>query len=299
MYENRKVIVTLTTIPSRFKFVRDTLVSLIKQSIKPDEIVLSLPMESVREPCKGDPYKITDQILNEFKNHGVTIWRTKKDYGPATKLLGLLEREIPKNLSKEEESLIITVDDDKIYHKDSVKQLLEGWQRNQDCIVARKGVVMIQLKKTSKLYLSRKRTFDMLNRYHEIVLKGSDLTKDTEISILLGTGGVLYRASYFDDDIFDYKKKDKKFPSEKIFHTDDIYLSGYVSVKGIVKKAIYFAKNETINKIDNLKPNKSAVLDPDSRSRRINPLIDINSKIKNKKWAVDCLKYYEKYLIRK
>ena len=89
MYENRKVIVTLTTIPSRFKFVRDTLVSLLNQTIKPDEIVLSLPMESVREPCNGDPYKITDQILNEFKNHGVTIWRTKKDYGPATKLLGL------------------------------------------------------------------------------------------------------------------------------------------------------------------------------------------------------------------
>lgn len=43
MYENRKVIVTLTTIPSRFKFVRDTLVSLLNQTIKPDEIVLSLP----------------------------------------------------------------------------------------------------------------------------------------------------------------------------------------------------------------------------------------------------------------
>ena len=46
---NRKIIVTLTTIPSRLKNVNNVITSLLKQTIKPDEIVLSLPMKSLQD----------------------------------------------------------------------------------------------------------------------------------------------------------------------------------------------------------------------------------------------------------
>ena len=58
MFEGRKVILTLTTIPSRFLNILEVLPSLINQSHKPDEIVLSLPLVSIREPARKnqDPY---------------------------------------------------------------------------------------------------------------------------------------------------------------------------------------------------------------------------------------------------
>lgn len=289
MFEKRKVIVTLTTIPSRLKYINETIFSLINQSVNIDEIVLSLPIESVREPCDGDPYKIANETRNFLKKYNVAIWRTKKDYGPATKLLGILERELPKNLSKEEEPLIITVDDDKIYNKDCVKNLLEGWKRNQNSVVSRMGSVLIQLSPKSKLYLSRKNLYDKMNRYHEIIFKGNEISSDKEIAIVFGTGGVLYRASYFDDSIFDYFIKDKKFPKKKIFLTDDIYISGYLSQKGIIKKAIKFNMNI-------LKP---GLLDYNSNNRKINPLKDINTTRKNRKWSIDVIKYYEEFIVKK
>jgi hypothetical protein len=297
MYENRKVIVTLTTIPSRYKYIKDVLISLKRQSIKPDEIVLSLPLESIREPCEGDPYKVTEETIKEFTANGITIWRPSKDYGPATKILGLLEREISKKNSEEEEPLLIVFDDDKIYHIDCVKQLLEGWSRNKDCVVARKGSIIIQLSKKSERYLSFKKKYDSINRYHETPIKGSDILEDIEVSLIFGTGGILYRASYFDNYVFDYKKKENNFPEKKLFYTDDIFLSGYLSQKGVIKKVIHFPKNDTINKIDNYRPNKTAVLDFDSKSRIINPLAEINNKPRANKWVRDVLIYYEKYLI--
>lgn len=299
MFYNRKVIVTLTTIPSRFKHIKYVLVSLLQQSIKPDEIVLSLPMESIREPCEGDPYKVDEKITEELNKMGVTIWRTKRDYGPATKLLGLLEREMPKKLDKNKEALIITVDDDKHYYKDCVKNLLDGWKRNMDCVVCRKGSVIKQLSRKDKTYLSKKSFFDKINRYHEMVYLGNQVKQDTELSVVFGTGGVLYKASFFDETVFDYKKEDSSFPDKEIFLTDDVYLSGYLGKKGIKKKVIKFESNKMISKIEEQKKGQNNTnLDDNTVSRTVNPLVDINKKDKSLELLTKSLKYYEKYMIK-
>jgi hypothetical protein len=48
---------------------------------------------------------------------GVTVIRSARDYGPVTKLVPALHREL------DPDTLIITVDDDKVYHKDLVRHL--------------------------------------------------------------------------------------------------------------------------------------------------------------------------------
>jgi len=302
MFENRKVIVTLTTIPSRLKYLISTLLSLLKQSIKPDEIVVSLPKNSVREPKEGDPYVI-DSMLQEFVNkYNITILRCKKDYGPATKLLGLLEREIKLNLPKEKEALIITVDDDKIYDVDTVKYLLEGWKRNEHCVVARKGSKMTRLNKKNKLYLANKLHFDKIDRLFEQVVKGNEISQDTKVSMVFGTGGVLYRTSHFKEDIFDYKKYNSDFPEKKFFTVDDIYLSGYLGKNNIVKKIIKFPKTKYHLMLDEkMKKDKKykglrTHLDPDTLNRKINPLININAIKGGKSDSVYCVKYFGSYL---
>ena len=300
MYNDKFVIVTLTTIPSRLFNVLETINSIRSQEIAPDEIVLSLPLESKREPKSGDPYdsNMIQKILNETN---ITILRCNKDYGPATKLLGVLEREKKKNLSPDKESLIITLDDDKIYDKETTKNLLEGWNRNKDCVVARKGSILVKLSESNKLYLSNKKHYDKINRHHELLLVGNRIGNDTSCSMIFGTGGILYRASFFKDDIFSFEKGNKKYPSKEMFFTDDILFSGYLGKNGVVKKIIKFNDNYT-TKILNEKfkntpnGNKSGVIDFHTKNRHVNPLIDHNKKTLND--SSKCVMFFEGYLVR-
>ena len=293
MFENRKVIITLTTIPSRFKNIMDVLPSLMNQSIKADEIVLSLPVESVREPSSKDPYDA--KLIKQVESLGITVLRVKKDYGPATKLLGCLQRELDANHSPETEPLILTFDDDKNYHADCAKQLLEGWQRNQDCVVARKGSVIMQLSKDSRLYLANKAMYDTIDRHHEITLLGCNLSKDTEISIVFGTGGVLYRPSFFDYDVFDFRIKRGDKPIKHMFFVDDVFLSGYLGFKGVTKKAISFEKTDFLNKLNG---KNATLLDVSTKNREINPLIDINGKSAKLAATDVCIQYFKKYIVK-
>ena len=294
MFENRRVIVTLTSIPSRLKYLLSTLLSLLKQSIKADEIVLSFSRYSLREPAKGDPY-IIDPLLADFiQKKKITVLRCEKDYGPATKLLGLLKREKSLNLNKEEESLIITVDDDKIYDIDTIKNLLEGWKRNKDSVVVRKGSIITRINKNSKLYLANKLCFNKYNRLYERVVLGTKIDKDKRVSVLFGTGGVLYRASYFNNDIFDYKKYNPDFPEKRFFTVDDIYFSGYLAKNNIVIKVINMPETKFTSILN--KQNKTSLsLDPNTLNRHINPLKNINVKFTNN--SVLCIEYFKDFLL--
>lgn len=300
MYNHKFVIVTLTTIPSRLYNILPTIESIINQEIEPDEIVLSLPLESKREPKPNqDPYdkNIIKKILDKTN---ITIIRCNIDYGPATKLLGLLEREKNKNLSPDDEALIITLDDDKIYDKETTKNLLEGWNRNKDCVVARKGCTFIQLSKDSESYLSNKTQLDKIDRQKEILIIGNLIDVDTSCSIILGTGGVLYKASFFKNDIFNYEDNNKKYPRKEMFSRDDILFSGYLGKNGITKKIIKFKNNNTTNKINEYfrkqnKDNSTGAIDLDSTNRRVNPLININSKSPYDSFK--CVFFFKDYLL--
>lgn len=294
MFENRKVIITLTTIPSRLKYLLSTLLSLLKQSVQADEIVLSLPKHSVREPTKGDPYIMNTMLKDFIEKSNITVLRCEKDYGPATKLLGVLKREKTLNLEKDKESLIITVDDDKIYDINTIKNLLDGWKRNKYSVVARKGSIITRINKKSKLYLTNKSKFDKMDRLHERIVLGTKIKKDTNISVLFGTGGVLYRSSFFNNDVFDYKKSNPKFPEKKIFTIDDIYLSGYLGRNNVTIKAIKMPETKYILILN--KQNKfSTSLDSDTSNRRLNPLKNINEE--NIQNSIDSINYFKDVLL--
>lgn len=300
MYNDKFVIVTLTTIPSRLYNILPTIESIINQEIAPDEIVLSLPLESKREPKPNqDPYD-KNTIKKIFNKTNITILRCNIDYGPATKLLGLLEREKTKNLSPDDEGLIITLDDDKIYGKETTKNLLEGWNRNKNCVVARKGSIIIQLSKDSESYLSNKTRLDKLDRQKETLIIGNSIDVDTSCSIIFGTGGVLYRSSFFKNDIFYYEENNKKYPRKEMFSRDDILFSGYLGKNGITKKIIKFKNNNTTNKLNEYfrkqnKDNSTGVIDLDSKNRRVNPLININRKSTYDTFK--CVSFFKDYLL--
>jgi len=278
MFDNRKVIVTLTTIPSRLKNIKEVIISLLKQTIKADEIVLSLPSKSLREP--NLVYELSHEQKIFFDTNNITILRPINDYGPATKLLGVLERELERPVNTETEPLIITVDDDKKYDKNTVRDLLEGWKRHPNSVVARKGGIITfgeineKMKKILHSIKKLKKSLDLL-KYNEKFFAGCHVDKDTCIDIVFGTGGVVYRPSFFCKNIFNIIENNKLFPTKMFLFIDDIYLSAFLSLKKIKKFVIMFEKTEFLMSNSNF-INKSCIIDESTDNREINPLIDIN-----------------------
>jgi hypothetical protein len=77
-FDNRRVIVSLSTVPDRINKLRPTIRSLLKQTRPPDEIVLAIPEFSVRERR----HYVVPKYMSRLPRVG--ILRTREDWGPAT-----------------------------------------------------------------------------------------------------------------------------------------------------------------------------------------------------------------------
>ena len=66
--------------------MRDTIESLLSQTVVPDKIFLSIPGRSVRE---DGGYVLPEWLTSELSPR-VEVVRCSQDYGPGTKLLGRL-----------------------------------------------------------------------------------------------------------------------------------------------------------------------------------------------------------------
>ena len=107
-----KYIMSLTTIPSRINSVENTIQSLVEQTLKPEKIVLNLPkIYNFRFNSSIQDLHIK-KLLNKY-NDKIIINYVDDDYGPGTKLLGLIKSKIINMDIKD--TYIVLVDDDHIY----------------------------------------------------------------------------------------------------------------------------------------------------------------------------------------
>ena len=116
-----KIIISLTTIPSREENLKSILISLIDQTIKPDKIFINVPKKYNRfEKTFKKPKFLEDKYFDK-----VEVNFMDKDYGPATKFIGSLMNDKIKD-----DDLLLITDDDvekvkdwidtlKTYHKDN------------------------------------------------------------------------------------------------------------------------------------------------------------------------------------
>ena len=96
------IYVSLSTIPERLNYLKESIDSLLKQTKKPDKIFINIPNKYQRFS-----EIVKDNQIPKFNNKIVEITRCE-DCGPGTKLLGSLDK-IKKN------SLLILADDDHFY----------------------------------------------------------------------------------------------------------------------------------------------------------------------------------------
>lgn len=174
-----KLIVSLTSYPARIEQLHWVLSTLLKQTVKPDAVILWLGEEQF-------PNKLTDlpDEITALQNLGLTI-RWTKDIRSYTKLIPAL-KEYP-------EDIIVTADDDVLYQPQWLEKLWTGYRENPTAVICHR-VHVIQTDTSGRLLPYR----DWLS--------GRDLKKRIPPSFknfLTGVGGVLYPPHCLHSDVSD------------------------------------------------------------------------------------------------
>jgi hypothetical protein len=175
-----KVVVSLTTIPSRVSSLDRIIGCLKKQTLIPDRIYLNLPRYSIREKI---PYP-------DYPSDKLVYVNRCDDYGPITKLYPTLL------LEKDPETIIITVDDDVDYSEDLIETLVRGAQLHPNSAISGSGFIV----------------GDLWNCF-AVIHSPNDWT---EVSVIEGYSGCAYRRKFFDADLLDYTGA----PSCAFYHDD-------------------------------------------------------------------------------
>lgn len=192
-----QVIISLTTIPDRIALIKPTLISLLSQSHRVDNIKINLPYYS----NKGKRYVIPDWLE---RLTSIELIRVNRDEGPATKLLPTL-RTVKGN------ARIIVVDDDVIYGHCLVNGLIKQFERlnrngNRVAVTTTGGL-------SNDTGITRWSKFISGNIY---------------VDYLHGYGGYVVTPAMFPSEVFNYQKAPKA-----AFCVDDSWFSGWLRVNRV------------------------------------------------------------------
>ena len=120
--ENRKekIIISLTTYPARINVVYLTIKSILSQTIKPDKVILYLGDDSKNIQLPNS--------LIQLQKYGLSI-EYRNDNLKSHKKYYYVMKEYPNDL-------IITIDDDLLYHKNFIKKLYNFHKKFPLCVCA-------------------------------------------------------------------------------------------------------------------------------------------------------------------
>jgi len=201
---NPRIVVSMTTMPSRMQFLPQILRAMLNQSVRPSRIYVNVPDFSVREQRS---YSIPKEIYSFYheelspEERSILTFLPCADFGPATKLIPVL------NIETHPATVVITIDDDIDYPKDFIKEFKMACIRYPNAALGLKGYVLpppqtIDIHHTNFAY------YDSLN-----------MTKnDRQVHVLGGFTGVAYRSGFFDvARLCDYSS----YPAGSFFVDDD------------------------------------------------------------------------------
>jgi Glycosyl transferase family 2 len=203
-----RVIVSLSTLPDRIGRLQPTLESLLNQSRPPDEIVLAIPRFSVRQKRE---YEIPDYVSQVPR---LRVLRCEKDWGPATKFIAVVRDELAAGRGN---TLIMVVDDDRIYPRNSLELYLHYHAQLPDAALCFRGGAIPR----------------SLNWRHCRIEFGVDLQAPKRTAVITGCGSYLIQPRFFDDSLWDYSTA-----PEGAFYMDDMWISGSLERRGVERYVI-------------------------------------------------------------
>lgn len=172
------IIVSLTSYPARLGTLYLTLKSMMRQTVKPNRIILYL-----------DEWVDLDEIpesLIKMKEYGLEIERRKYDLKCHKKYLHAI--------TENPDAIVITIDDDVLYHKKTIEELYKSYQLYPDAVSA-KRVHRILVNEDGSLY-----------PYNSWDWLCTSIEKPSYELLATGVGGVLYPPHVLDEKTFDIEK---------------------------------------------------------------------------------------------
>ena len=207
MNKDKRIIVSFTSYPKRIGKVHTVLESLYAQSLKPDLIILWLAEEQFPNREADLPIE-----LIEDKNAGKYELRWCDDLGSHKKYFYAMQ-EFP-------EDIIITVDDDNVYHYDTVKTLCELHRKYPGTVACLFAKLM--------LFDNKYNLLPYTDWLYNVVLPVPSMQ-----IIPMGSGGVLYPPHVLDKGVFDKETILSKFKYRGVICGDDIWLKTHSMLAGI------------------------------------------------------------------
>ena len=172
-----QVIVSMTSFTKRFTTIHICLKSLLNQSVKADKIIVWLGPDVQK-------YDITKEML-ALEEYGVEYKFVSLDLKPHKKYYYAMQQ-YP-------DAIIITVDDDVVYAKDTLESLLKTHQKYPKAVCARRVH-----------YMAIKN--GVILPYNDWKQECRDVKKPSYRLIPTGVGGVLYPPHLLDPQVFDLDK---------------------------------------------------------------------------------------------
>ena len=204
-----KVIVSLTTIPSRVAFLEKFLEGINAQTLQPDQIELNLPVAYTRRKLGVIARNL---IPKEFKVFDC------EDLGPATKILPTIRR------YKGTDTQIVYCDDDRLYDPNWLERLVGMNLRYPDACIAertlpvRSRIAARDHKKKNLVYrLRRAASFGLW--------RPLSTTSRVQAKIIEGFAGVLVRPEFFDETV-------QNVPEDVVL-VDDVWLSANLVLNNV------------------------------------------------------------------
>src|SRR6266699_4563733 len=207
-FDQRRVIASLTTVPGRINNLRPTIRSLLKQTRPPDEIVLAIPEFSIREQR---PYTVPEYVLRLPR---LRVLHCRRDWGPATKFIPIVREELAAGRGN---TLIMVVDDDRIYPRDAVETYLHYNEQLPDAALCFRGAAM-------------PRNLDWRNAK---MIRASELREPQPAAVMTGCGSYLIQPRFFDESLWDYSQA-----PQGAFYIDDIWISGWLNRRNVKRYVV-------------------------------------------------------------
>ncbi len=162
--KSENIVVSLTSTADRIKFIFPTLYSLAAQTLKPNLIVLWL----------GDNCSYPKCVISKIEAMGIKI-EYRKDLGPNTKY--------HYAFAEYKNDLVITVDDDILYHEKMIEELYNTALKNPNLVIAR------------RVHKMRFESDKSPAKYRDWIWEYKDATHPSYDLLATGVGGVLYPPS--------------------------------------------------------------------------------------------------------
>ena len=170
--------------------------------------MLAIPEFSIREHGRMSCRNIFPAC------HGCVFCIAREDWGPATKFIGAIQDELAAG---RENTLIMVVDDDRLYPRDALETYLFYSEQLPDAALCFRGAAMPS-------------TLDWDDAK---MIYGKDIREPRRVAVITGCGSYLVRPRFFDQSLWDYSKA----PSVA-FYIDDIWISAWLSRRGVKRYVV-------------------------------------------------------------